>query len=78
MGMENYSHTAWSTSQNRSEQPGCGSELRPWGAGADARGLFRAIQAKGQGYALSTEEELQFTLDVSRSTGNRLHQCLLV
>ena len=38
-------------------------------AGADARGLFRAVQAKGEGYAMSTESELQFTVDVSRETG---------
>lgn len=31
--------------------------------------MFRAVQAKGQGYALSTEEELQFTLDVAQATG---------
>ena len=40
-------------------------------AGADARGLFRAVQAKGEGYAISTEAELQFTADVSRATGVR-------
>ena len=39
-------------------------------AGADARGMFRAVQARGQGYALATKEELQFTLDVAESTGN--------
>lgn len=39
-------------------------------AGADARSMFRAVQAKGEGYALSTAEELQFTLDVAQATGD--------
>ena len=42
-------------------------------AGADARGLFRAVQAKGEGYAIATESELQFTVSVSRATGEDPH-----
>jgi D-cysteine desulfhydrase len=38
-------------------------------SGRTAADLFVAKQAKGVGYALSTEEELKFTLDVARATG---------
>ena len=31
--------------------------------------MFRAVQAKGLGYALATEEELEFTLQVAQTTG---------
>lgn len=34
-----------------------------------AASLLRAIQAKGDGYALSTEEELQTVMDVAQATG---------
>lgn len=37
--------------------------------GAAARDMVHAVQAKGQGYALSSEEELQTTVAVSQQTG---------
>jgi hypothetical protein len=38
-------------------------------AGASASDLFTAVQAKGSGYAMSTDAELQFTLDTAQQTG---------
>lgn len=38
-------------------------------AGAAASDLFTAVQAKGSGYAMSTDPELQFTLDTAQQTG---------
>ncbi|KXZ56568.1 hypothetical protein GPECTOR_1g51 [Gonium pectorale] len=37
--------------------------------GADARSLLRAVQARGAGYAISTEEELRTAQAVSAATG---------
>ena len=37
--------------------------------GATSRDLFTAIQAKGSGYAISTEEELAFVKEVAETTG---------
>ena len=37
--------------------------------GASSADLFRAIQAKGHGYAISTEEELSFVKEVAETTG---------
>ena len=43
---------------------------RPLYAGAEgARGMLRMVQAKGAGYAISREEELEATLEVALATG---------
>ncbi|PSC68993.1 pyridoxal phosphate [Micractinium conductrix] len=44
---------------------GAGREV----VGADAAGMFRAVQAKGAGYALSREDELALVADVAAATG---------
>lgn len=43
-------------------------------AGASASDLFTAVQAKGSGYAMSTDAELQFTLDTAQQTGQQSSQ----
>ncbi|EFN58625.1 hypothetical protein CHLNCDRAFT_34235 [Chlorella variabilis] len=37
--------------------------------GADSAGMFRAVQARGAGYAISREDELQAVADVAAATG---------
>ena len=37
--------------------------------GLTSDGLFSALQAKGQGYAMSTKEELTFVKEVAETTG---------
>ena len=38
-------------------------------AGGTSRDMLEAVQAKGLGYAMSTEQELQTTAAVAASTG---------
>lgn len=51
-------------------EPVCRPHPSRAGAGADgARGMLRMVQAKGAGYAISREEELQATMCVAQATG---------
>ncbi len=54
-------------------EPVCRPHPSRAGTGADgARGMLRMVQAKGAGYAISREEELQATLCVAQATGEHV------
>lgn len=47
----------------------CGMGATPGAIGAASSGLFEAVQAKGSGYAISTQDELKVVKEVAESTG---------
>ena len=54
-------------------EPVCRPHPSRAGTGADgARGMLRMVQAKGAGYAISREDELQATMCVAQATGEHV------
>ena len=51
--------------------------LRPLVAGVEARDLVTLHQAKGAGYAISRQEELETITELSQSTGQLAQAALL-
>ena len=47
----------------------CLTCLVAWDAGADAKAMLRMVQAKGAGYAMSKQQELETMQQVAQSTG---------